>query len=60
MKARVELSFFSVSEIDLEDYGHNEEIRFEDLTEDQQNEITDSLRNEAIVSCNIETIIPWS
>lgn len=60
MKARVELSFFSVSEIDLEDYGHDEETRFEDLTEDQQNEITDSLRDETIISCNIETIIPWS
>lgn len=60
MIARVELSFFSVSEIDLEDYGLSENEKFEDLSEDQQNEITDSLRNEAIVSCNIETIIPWS
>jgi len=34
--------------IDLKDYGHDEKTLWEDLSEDEQNEILDPIRDEAI------------
>lgn len=47
---QVTLIFKAVSTetIDLVDYGYSEDTSFDDLTEKQQNEITDPLR-EAII-----------
>lgn len=47
---QVTLIFKAVSTetIDLVDYGYSEDTSFDDLTEEQQNEITDPLR-EAII-----------
>ena len=56
MKADVRISYTSVHEIDLEDYGHEAHVCFEDLTEDEQNEITDHLREDIIPNVIVETI----
>ena len=47
---QVTLIFKAVSTetIDLVDYGYSEDISFDDLTEEQQNEITDPLRESII------------
>jgi len=47
---KVELSFKILTReiIDLTDYGYDESITFESLTDDQQNEITDSFRESII------------
>lgn len=61
MKASAKLTYSSFFEIDLEDYGHDENVKFEDLTEEQKNEIYDHLREEAVVSVDIvtEDNLPW-
>jgi len=56
MKAYVRISYTSVHEIDLEDYGHEPHVCFEDLTDDEQNEITDHLREDIIPNVIVETI----
>lgn len=56
MKARVKLHYTEYTEIDLEDYGHNEDTRYEDLNEDDQAEILDHLRSEVVVFVDVETI----
>lgn len=57
MKCRIKYSLpVYIDIIDLTDYGHDENVKFEDLTEDEQNEITDNLRDEVIVNAIVETI----
>lgn len=57
MKAKVIYSIpVYVDEIDLEDYGHDSETTFEQLSEEDQNIITDQLRSEIIVNASVETI----
>jgi hypothetical protein len=41
-------------EIDLEDYGHSPETKWDDLTEEEQNEILDPLRSKIINIHRIE------
>jgi len=57
MKAEVTYTIaLTCQEIDLEDYGHGAEVKFEDLTEEQRNEIGDSLRVENYIMVGITTI----
>lgn len=57
MKVQVKFSVpVSIDVIDLADYGYDNETRFEDLSEDEQNEITDSLRDGMIVNASCKTI----
>lgn len=57
MKAIVHLHISQLFEIDLTDYGHSKNKKFEELTEADKNEITDSLRSEVVVECEIKTIL---
>lgn len=57
MKAIVHLHISQLFEIDLSDYGHSKNQKFEELTQEEQNEITDSLRSEVVVDCEIKTIL---
>ena len=57
MKAKVEYSLNNnIETIDLTDYGYDDNVKFEDLTEEQQNEIVDNLRAEKIIHVFVETI----
>ena len=57
MKAEVTYTIaLTCQEIDLEDYGYGAEVKFEDLTEEQRNEIGDSLRVENYIMVGITTI----
>jgi hypothetical protein len=57
MKANVKFSLNVFDqEIDLEYYGHGSETTWDDLTEDQQHEIEDSLREENMIIVSIENI----
>ena len=61
MKATAKLTYSSNFEIDLTDYGHDEETTFEQLTEDEKNEIYDHLREDAVVNVDVitEDNLPW-
>ena len=52
MKAKVTYTF---TEIDLTDFGHDEDTKFEDLTE---HDITDTLAAENNVQVSVKTIEP--
>lgn len=54
--ANVEMRYSNYFEIDLEDYGHSESTTFEELSEEEKNEIIDHLREEAIVRVDVKTI----
>ena len=41
-------------EIDLQYYGYSKKTKWEDLTEKQQNEITDPIKTEAVFSIRYE------
>lgn len=41
-------------EIDLQDYGHEEHVYWEDLNEDEKNEITDLLRERAMSDIGVD------
>lgn len=57
MKALVKYSLGKLQqEIDLVDYGYDEDVKFEDLTEEEQNEILDPLREENIANASVQTI----
>ena len=57
MKATVEYRLSIITqEIDLEYYGHDESKSWNDLTESEQHEIEDSLREENIVVVSIDGI----
>ena len=56
MKARVKIEYVEYLTIDLSDYGHDENVNYEDLSEEEKDEISDHLREEVIVSVRIETI----
>jgi len=58
MKAEYRLYFTETGQIDLTNFGHDEETKYEDLTEDQKNEITDSLRDGCVPEIDIYTIKP--
>ena len=49
---KVKITYKIVSsheEIDLEDYGHEEDVKWSDLSQEEKNEITDSLSEESHV-----------
>lgn len=57
MKATIKYSLSKLEEqIDLTDYGHDENTRFEDLSEEEQNEILDPLRMGNIANASVRTI----
>ena len=57
MKANVNYSMSIISqEIDLEYYGYDEDRPWDDLTESEQHEIEDSLREENIIVVSITGI----
>lgn len=43
------MTYHSSVELDLVDYGHEDELMWSDLSEDQQNEIIDSEQEDAII-----------
>lgn len=59
MKANFKVYYSEVGEIDLKDYGHDADVKFEDLTEEQKIEIWDHLREEVICSVDVETITDY-
>ncbi len=55
MEARVTYSLVKSKEvINLEEYGHDEDTEWSDLSEDEQNEIRDALREEFLVYVEVE------
>ena len=53
MKAEMKFSIDKEKEIiDLEDYGHEPDVTWEDLDEDDKNEIRDSLTEQMIIKCS--------
>lgn len=57
MKATVIYSVGHKEEtIDLADYGHDESVRFEDLTQEEQVIICDELRDQNYIAVSITTI----
>lgn len=56
MKASVKITYYSYDAIDLVNYGCDENMRFEDLSEQEQQEISDILRSEVVPDITIETI----
>jgi hypothetical protein len=57
MKASVKFSMDRITdEIDLEYYGHDESKSWNDLTESEQHEIEDSLREQNIILVSITGI----
>jgi len=56
MKAQVEIKYSSTLTIDLTDYGYDENVKFEDLTENEQFEITDPLLDEVVANITVKTL----
>lgn len=57
MKANVNFSMSIINqEIDLEYYGHDESKSWDDLTESEQHEIEESLREENFIIVTIKGI----
>jgi len=56
MKAKVKIKHYSELTIDLEEYGHESNVRFEDLTENEQHEITDILLDEIVPEIIVKTL----
>jgi len=55
MKALVKYSLAEYREtIDLEDYGHEPDVKWEDLTQEDKNEIHDTLSEQQQVGVSIE------
>ena len=55
MRVQVKFSIDRTNDtIDLEDLGFEEDTKWSDLTEDEQNEILDSLREEIVIYCSVE------
>jgi hypothetical protein len=54
MKVRIRLTLNVNQVIDLTDYGYDEDVKWSDLSEDDQNVITDALRDENIASLSVE------
>lgn len=46
MKIKIEAKISDVSIINLEDYGHDENAKWEDLSDEEQREILDPIREE--------------
>lgn len=57
MKAQVKFSLDTISqEIDLEYYGYTSEQDWDSLSEFQQNEIEDSLREENVILVSVKGV----
>ncbi len=56
MKVLAKLKLNTEVEIDLTDFGFDESKRWDDLKEDEQNEILDPIRNEQIATVTVEEI----
>ena len=56
MEVLVKLTLRVETKINLTEYGYDDNTRFEDLTEEQRNEILDPMRESAIPDVTFETI----
>ncbi len=57
MKVNIEYDIrYWIKQIDLVDYGYDNNITWESLTEDQQLEITNSLYDEIVINIEGKTI----
>lgn len=56
MKIKLSLKLNINQVLDLTEYGYGEDVRWSDLSEDEQNEITDNERNNYIPDMTIEEI----
>lgn len=56
MKAIVKIEYLSTFTIELTDYGIDENVRFEDLSENEQFDISDPLLDEIVPQITIKTI----
>jgi len=55
MEIIVKYSLYSYEdEINLEDWGHEDHVKWEDLSEGEKNEITDHLREETTILLEID------
>lgn len=43
---QITLKLLATETVDLTDYGHDENVKWEDLTEQEQSDITDGLREQ--------------
>ena len=56
-KVKLTLSYETSSQVfDLEDFGYDEDTKFEDLTEVQKEDITNSHLEDEWVQCSIEEV----
>lgn len=57
MKVRIKYKVSTQTEvISLMDYGYDEETKWSELTEDQQHEIEDSLREQNVILVEVEDV----
>lgn len=56
MKIKLSLKLNINQVLDLTEYGYGEDVRWSDLSENEQNEITDNERNNYIPDMTIEEI----
>ena len=56
MKVLVILKLSVETEVDLTEFGHDESQRWDNLTEEQQNEILDPMRENQIPDVSVEII----
>jgi hypothetical protein len=54
MKVKIRLTLNVNQVLDLTDYGYDEDVKWSDLSEDDQNEITDALRDENVANLSVE------
>jgi hypothetical protein len=56
MKVKLKIELNINQTINLTDYGFNRNVKWVDLTEDEQNQIKDNIRDEHIAYVSVEDI----
>lgn len=56
MKVKLTLKLNVNQVLDLTEYGYENDVRWSDLSEDEQNDITDGIRNEYVADISINEI----
>ncbi len=56
MKVKLTLKLNVNQVLDLTEYGYENDVRWGDLSEDEQNDITDGIRNEYIADISVDEI----
>jgi hypothetical protein len=56
MKVKLTLKLNVNQVLDLTEYGYENDVRWSDLSEDEQNDITDGIRDEYVAEISIDEI----